>query len=445
MSEFNLSPKYIAFLKHDANVEFLEGTTAAAKTTTGIVKYLLKVAESDKQMHILSGLDKGTLEKNVINKDYGILDVFGDLIEYNPQGKGKHSMAHLIYHTAKGDKVIYVLGYDDRTRWKKALGGQYGCLFIDEINIADIEYIRESSMRCDYMIATLNPDNPSLDVYKEFINHSRPLPECANDAPAELTAMLDEPHKEGWTWWYFCFDDNAGLSEQKKQQIISMVPPGTKLYKNKILGLRGRSTGLVFSNFDRKRHVITKEEAKKRKYIMFTAGLDTAYSSKSPDTIAMLFQGITDNRELIMLDERVYDNRAQQTPLAPSDTVVNFADFLERNRKEWGLARNVFIDSADQATITECNKYRRNNPCIYVFNGAYKKVQIIDRINLVLGWLHHDKYLVVDSCKEHIKELELYSWREDKDNMPEDCNNHTIDASCYGWIPYQGMIGINEN
>ena len=38
------------------------------------------------------------------------------------------------------------------------------------------------------------------------------------------------------------------------------------MYKNKILGLRGKSTGLVFSNFDRNKHVITKEQAKTKKY-----------------------------------------------------------------------------------------------------------------------------------------------------------------------------------
>jgi len=35
-----------------------------------------------------------------------------------------------------------------------------------------------------------------------------------------------------------------------------------QLSKNKIKGLRGKSTGLVFINFDRKKHCIPKEEAK---------------------------------------------------------------------------------------------------------------------------------------------------------------------------------------
>lgn len=442
-----LSPKYKDFLKYKAPVEFLEGTTAAGKTTVGIVKFMFKVADSAKKIHIISGLDTGTIEKNIINKDLGILDVFGELVEYNPSGKGEYSMPHLIYRTPNGDKVVYILGYDNKARWKKALGGQYGCLYIDEINIADMEYIREASMRCDYLMATLNPDDPSLPVYEEYINHARPTDRYANDAPPDLLNMLNAEPKSGWVWWYFSFDHNAGLPQAKKEQIISMVPPGTKLYKNKILGLRGRATGLVFSNFDRSRHIVNRNQLlqaafdKKIRFVQFSAGLDTAYSSKSPDTISMIFQGITQDRKIIVLDERVYNNADISNPIAPSDTVRNFIDFLERNREVWGFARQVYIDSADQATITELKKYKRQNPCLYNFNGAWKKTKIIDRINMQLGWLHTGDYLVCDNCRVHISELEAYSWAQDKDNEPEDRNDHTINASQYGFLPYVKIIG----
>ena len=442
-----LSPKYKDFLKYKAPVEFLEGTTAAGKTTVGIVKFMFKVADSAKKIHIISGLDTGTIEKNIINKDLGILDVFGELVEYNPSGKGEYSMPHLIYHTSSGDKVVYILGYDNKARWKKALGGQYGCLYIDEINIADMEYIREASMRCDYLMATLNPDDPSLPVYEEYINHARPVAKYGNDAPPDLLNMLNAEPKRGWVWWYFSFDHNAGLPQAKKEQIISMVPPGTKLYKNKILGLRGRATGLVFSNFDRSRHIVNRNQLlqaafdKKIRFVQFSAGLDTAYSSKSPDTISMIFQGITQDRKIIVLDERVYNNANISNPIAPSDTVRNFIDFLERNREVWGFARQVYIDSADQATITELKKYKRQNPCLYNFNGAWKKTKIIDRINMQLGWFHTGDYLVCDTCRVHISELEAYSWAQDKDNEPEDRNDHTINASQYGFLPYVKIIG----
>lgn len=443
MNEFVLSKKYIEFLKYnDANTEFLEGTTYAGKTTIGVPKFMFRVASSPKKFHILAGLDLGTIEKNIIQKDNGIIATFGGLVDYRGSGDVHYSMPHIKYKTPTGEKIIFVVGYDNKARWKKILGGQYGCLYIDEFNIADMEFVREVWMRCDYRIATMNPDDPNKECYSQFVNHSRPIEKYKNDGPSELIKMLNEEFINGWTWWYFSFDHNASLSEEKKKQIIESVPKGTKLYKNKIQGLRGKATGIVFSNFDRKRHVITKEQAKQMKFEYFSCGLDTAYSSKSPDTITMLFMGITDKRQLVILDERVYNNRDLDTPIAPSDTIINLIAFLNRNQKEWGLARNVFIDSADQATITEAKKYKRTHPCIYVFNDAHKKLEIIDRINLKLGWLHTGHYLIVNTCKVHIQEIEVYSWQEDKDNLPEDANDHTINGSQYGWIPYRDKIGL---
>lgn len=425
-------------------------TTAAGKTTVGLFKFMLKVAESPKKLHILAAKDTGTAEKNIINKDLGIIDDFGQLVEYHGNGTKDDKIPHLLYHTSKGDKVIYVLGYGDKQKWQKALGGQYGCLYIDEINTADIDFVRESAMRCDYLMATLNPDDPALPIYKEYINCSRPLPEWEQETPKEIKDELKEEPKPNWVHWFFSFVHNLGLPKEKLDKIIANTPKGTKIWKNKIEGLRGKATGLVFSNFDRKRHVKTKAwlkqqlKDKKIKIRTITAGLDTSYSSESEDTIAMIYQIITEDRRVITVDEKIYSNADLTIPLAPSDTVRNFVDFLEINRKEWGFARDVFIDSADQATITELNKHKRLHGSAYNFIPAYKKTTIIDRIMLQISWLQQDAYLVLDHCVNHISELERYSWKEDKNNEPEDRNDHTINASQYSWLPYKMQIGDKD-
>ena len=450
-----LSDKYKAFLHCKAPVEFLEGTTAAGKTTVGLFKFMLRVAESPKKLHIIAAKDTGSAEKNIINKDLGIIDDFGILAEYNGNGTKDDKIPHILFHTSRGDKVIYVMGYGDKKKWQKALGGQYGCLYIDEINTADIDFVREAAMRCDYFMATLNPDDPSLAVYKEYINCSRPLPEWAEETPAEIRSELREEAKPGWVHWFFSFFDNAGLPEEKRKKIIQNTPKGTKIYKNKILGLRGKATGMVFSNFDRTQHVKSREWAQqflpapgKKEFLMyFSAGIDTSYSQSSPDTIAFSFLGITNRGKCIVLDEKVYNNADLDKPLAPSDTVKNLIDFLERNRREWGLSRNAFLDSADQATMQEWEKYRRMHGCIYVLNNAWKSMEIIDRINTQLGWMAYDAdetiepcFYVLEHCENYIHELEVYSWREDKDNVPEDGNDHMINSVQYGWIPYQDKI-----
>ena len=425
-------------------------TTAAGKTTVGLFKFMLKVAESPKKLHILAAKDTGTAEKNIINKDLGIIDDFGQLVEYHGNGTKDDKIPHLLYHTSKGDKVIYILGYGDKQKWQKALGGQYGCLYIDEINTADIDFVRESAMRCDYLMATLNPDDPALQIYKEYITCSRPLPEWQSETPREIKDELREEPKPGWVHWFFSFTHNLGLPKEKLDKIIANTPKGTKIWKNKIEGLRGKATGLVFSNFDRKRHVKTKAWLKQQlkdgkiKIKTITAGLDTSYSSESEDTIAMIYQIITEDRRVITVDEKIYSNADLTIPLAPSDTVRNFVDFLEINRKEWGFARDVFIDSADQATITELNKHKRLHGSAYNFIPAYKKTTIIDRIMLQISWLQQDAYLVLDHCVNHISELERYSWKEDKNNEPEDRNDHTINASQYAWLPYKMQIGDKD-
>lgn len=449
--DYKLSPKYKDFLKHKAPVEVLEGTTAAGKTTVGITKFMLMVAKSKKKMHVIAAKTTGVAEKNIIQKEYGILDVFGDLVRYNGNGDKDNKIPHIRYITPNGEKIIYILGYDNIEKWKMALGSQFGCVLIDEANTASIDFIREICTRNDYMMMTLNPDDPNLPVYSEFINCARPLEKYKKDVPGEIMEQLTSESKKGWTYWFFDFYDNASLSKEDIEKKKLSAPKGTKLYKNKILGLRGRATGLIFCNFDRNRNLTTKAKIKKQiqdkkiRFIQFTAGLDTSYSSQSNDTIAMTFMGITADKKLFYLSEETYNNKDnKEKPLAPSDTAVKFVEFLEKNRKEWGFARDVFVDSADQATITELKKLKRQKPNLYNFINSYKKVEIIDRINFLLSWMGSDEtqvfYYVVDTCKEHIRELETYSWKDDKDE-PEDANDHTINSCQYAWIPFRKMIG----
>lgn len=446
-STFPLSQKYLDFINtvNGVDADFLEGTTASGKTTVGAgVKFMRMVSRSQKKLHIIASKTTGTAEKNIIQQDNGILDLHRSA-KYYGNGDKDYKIPHIKFE----GKIIFVLGYDNKDKWMLVLGSQFGCVYIDEINTANIEFIREISTRNDYLMATLNPDDPSLPVYKEFVNRSRPYRKYKKDVPPEIMEELREEPVPKWRYWFFTFRDNLSLTEETIQKKINAAPPGTKLYKNKIQGLRGKATGLIFPNFDRKKHVVSKAWVKKQiadgklKFKKFTAGLDTSYSSKSPDTIAMVFQGITEDRKLITLEERVYSNADLDTPLAPSDTTVSFIGFLEKCREEWGFAKEVYIDCADQATVTELRKYKRLHGCMYNFIDSYKKVEILDRIKLMLGWIQQGCYLVVDTCTEHLHELDSYSWDEEKD-VPEDRNDHTINASQYAWIPYRQMIGFEE-
>lgn len=436
-SSFPLSQKYIDFINTVKGVtaEFLEGTTASGKTTVGAgVKFMRMVSASPKKLHVIAAKTTGKAEETIIQQDNGILDLHHNAV-YCGNGDKDFKLPHIKFE----GKIIYILGYDNRDKWEMALGAQFGCVYIDEINTADIEFVREISTRNEYLLATLNPDDPSLPVYKEFVNRSRPYSKYAGDVPKEIMdELLKEEPTPHWKYWFFSFLDNLSLTAEDIERKKAAAPKGTKLYKNKILGQRGKSTGVIFDCRDS--NIITAQQAREYKFTLFSAALDTAYSQTSPDTIAFTFIGITADRKCIVLDERVFNNAELTVPKTPSDIPIEYTAFLELNRERWGFARDVYIDSADQATITECGKYKRLTGSIYNYIPAFKKTKIIDRIQLQSAWMAAGDFLILSHCKTMIAELNVYSWKEEK-YEPEDRNDHCINSCQYAWLPYKAMIG----
>ena len=436
-SSFPLSQKYIDFVNtvRGVTAEFLEGTTASGKTTVGAgIKFMRMVSASRKKLHVIAAKTTGKAEETIIQQDNGILDLHRNASYYG-NGDKDFKLPHIKFE----GKIIYILGYDNRDKWEMALGAQFGCVYIDEINTADIEFVREISTRNDYLLATLNPDDPSLPVYTEFVNRSRPYSKYAGDVPKEIMdELLKSEPTPHWRYWFFTFMDNLSLTAEDIERKKAAAPKGTKLYKNKILGQRGKATGVIFDCRDS--NIITAQQAQEYRFTLFSAALDTAYSQTSPDTIAFTFVGITADRKCIVLDEKVYNNAELTVPKTPSDIPVDFTDFLELNRNRWGFARDVYIDSADQATITECGKYKRLTGSVYNFIPAFKKTKIIDRIQLQSAWMATGDFLILSHCKTYISELNVYSWKEDK-YEPEDRNDHCINSCQYAWLPYKAMIG----
>ena len=415
-----------------------DGTTAAGKSTVGTYKFMLKVAESELKHHVIVAEDVGIAEKNLINSEKGIISEWRLLAEYFPNGKDSVRLPHIRFETPNGIKIIYVAGYGDASKWKKVLGSQFGCVYIDEVNICSIEFLREITHRCKYMMTTSNPDTPDLPVYKEFINKSRPLKQYEKDYPKELLNELNEPCVDGWVHWYFTFYDNASLTEEDIQEKISAVPVGTKMYKNKILGLRGRATGLIFNL--QPEHIVTREWAKKQKYLYYSIGVDTSYSKLTHDKLSFVAIGITKERKCVVLRNESFNNKDNTQPFAPSDVIPMINTFAERIKDEYGFSRTIYIDSADSGTIQEAQKYKIKTGCIYDFAGAWKKTKIITRIQLQQSWMQTGDFLVVgEDCKDYVGELNTYSY--DEKNQPEDGHDHNINATQYAFLPYKKLIG----
>lgn len=445
-----LSPIFIDFINNtNVEKEFLEGTTASGKTTIGLgVKFMIMVGNNPKKDHLIAAKSIGKIEKDLINQTNGLSDIWGKAIEYKKNGSNETRMSHILFHTPNGDKRIFLAGYNNVNSMENAVGSQFGCVYLDEINLASFFFIQTVGMRCDYMLGTLNPDNPDIEVYKDYINKSYPKEKYKDRVPKEIMEELDNSeHYPKWDYWFFTFNDNLSLSQEDIDRRVRGAGSGRE-YKQKILGLRTKGEGVIFEFFDRKKHLLRYKDAKEKDYILFTSGLDVSYSNNSDDTTAMTFIGITKEREVIVLDEYVINNKGRKPKdrFTASDVARLYVEFLDRNNKEWGknnvICRNTFVECADSNTINELNKYKRTHSgVLYKFNKC-KKIPIIDRITNLNDWMKHGYYYILDTCLEHIKEIENYSWLENKVNVPEDKWNHTIDSFFYATINYFSKIGL---
>lgn len=168
-------------------------------------------------------------------------------------------------------------------------------------------------------------------------------------------------------------------------------------------------------------------------------GVDTSYSKISHDKLSFVLAGITYDRKCVILKNEIHNNRDASVPFAPSDVIPMAYDFAERCKMEGWFARDIFIDSGDQATVSEAEKFKRTNPCIYDFLNAWKKTKNVTRVQLQQCWLSNMDFLIVEDCVDYISEMDVYGF--DEKGQLEDANDHSIQAGQYAWLPYKEEIG----
>lgn len=434
------------------DTEVLEGQTAAGKTTVGIgLKFILLCAISPMKLHLLCGNTRGKLETSIIMKEDGILDIakqFHYSVEYYPNGKGGIRDSHIVVYgrTEAENKIILCAGYGDRTKWKDILGNQYGIVAVDEANIADIDFLRELAMRKKYWMLTLNPDNPDLPLYREFINKSRPLDQYRDRYPEELYRQLcSVPQESGKIHWYFTMDDNAAMTEEEKEQKRKSIDPSTSQYKSKILGIRGKSEGQVYPELTVNK-IITLEEGleivrREGVYHVFV-GIDSGIAPDK-DATAVTTTIRTAYGKLIQLPS------FEKVPKLGENTNSIVAGFIEGWLDHWltlfgCLDMGIITMTGDSAALTQDLLYEITLTTKYdAFKVASKDIlRDTQRIKSIMGteglwWIVNDGYHnptrpkeIIGEYDPLIMELQNNIW-DSKTGKPMDGNDHCIDSFKY--------------
>ena len=178
-------------------------------------------------------------------------------------------------------------------------------------------------------------------------------------------------------------------------------------YKTSGLGMPGISKGLIFKNWR-----VEDTEKYKNTFELIRRGLDFGYSS---DPSAFLqFNVNLKAKQIVAFDEFG----------ATELTNEMLANELKKRIEPYALIK---ADAAEPKSIAELNNLGIN--AIPAQKGP-------DSILHGIKWLKGFEIIVDPKCKGLIEELGLYRWKVDKLdnplNIPEDKNNHYIDALRYG-------------
>lgn len=178
-------------------------------------------------------------------------------------------------------------------------------------------------------------------------------------------------------------------------------------YKTAGLGIPGVSKGLIFRNWH-----IEDTDKYKNTFELIRRGLDFGYSS---DPSAFLqFNVNLKTKQIVVFDEFG----------ATELTNEMLANELKKRIEPYALIK---ADAAEPKSIAELNNLGVN--AIPAQKGP-------DSVLHGIKWLKGFEIIVDPKCKGLIKELGLCRWKVDKLgnplNIPEDSNNHYIDALRYG-------------
>lgn len=458
MSDFRFSEKSLDFIFFDSKIDVLEGTARSSKTTSALFKLGLKINLSKHNQHFLAATNSVVARRNLIDSKNGFLDLFkGHVRNGTDTKKGNH----LIFTDSRGEeKIIYILGYEDKARWKDVLGSTMGCGLIDEINAADIDFVNEvfrsfASIDDYYLATTLNPDNPDKEIYDYLINRCRPVKKWVSDIPASIIAELKKnknPRKEA-IYWHFNFKDNPIMTTEKIENFKEAYPEDSFYYLSKFLGERGVAEGVIFAKSMMYEYLVKQSEVEEMlkvdDFVKYSIAVDLGNNETKRGTI-LTFTGITRRYEKVVIFNSYQATKTEALDLAV-ELVEKISEWLKQV-ENLGKLDAVWVDGWGAEAIflgtirRVMRDYRLGHiPVEKSIKFGKGKADREARMIILMILLNEKRVVVADNkgakaLWDNLKKI-VYN---PKDNLPLDINQIEMDyydSFSYTISPYIAEIG----
>jgi hypothetical protein len=439
-SDIKFTDKFKALLRSNKRIIHCEGVTGSGKSFQLGVKFFFKVFNSTKEhkQFVIAASTSTVAEKMFIDNPASFYNIFRHICKHQQQGVGGN---RIIVETPTGRKIVYLVGYDDKTRYKQILGlSVYGFL-IEEIHTATSEFIREVFTRVyrndGFLYTSSNGGMPDLTVYLDYLNKARPNPQFIQDVPeSTLNYLMEKDADDDFEFWFYKFEDNTALSQELIDKMYSSHPVGTFEYNSKILGIRGFVEGAIYARYlSKEKNMIPFSELynpqSKYQFQKYTIGIDVGSTDFTVITLVGFTMGF---KEIVVIDSKEINHVGSDEIWTKIKELID-PYFPSINRYIYG----AFIDSAAQILKTTLRPKFMNDYRIQIADSY--KYTIKERVDWGIRLLHEGRLIFTDktqhiynsfmktlySSNSKATDIREYSNHKDKDN---------IDSTEYAITPF---------
>lgn len=225
-----------------------------------------------------------------------------------------------------------------------------------------------------------------------------------------------------WKTFHFTSYDNPTIKKANLDAERARLTE--EFFMQEYLAEFAKFTGLIYTGFDDKKHV---QDFEVDESWSFYRGLD--FGATDPDAVP--FIGV-DKDGIIHIFDEIYASGLYTSELAEL--------IKQKSAHRYFVA--TYADSAGKQSIMDLTTFGVYCIPVKKNTGEGNSNWIIAGIHQVHQLLKEDKIIIHPRCKGMIKEFMSYSWRKDRLgdalNIPEDKNNHLLDALRYFVVSYQG-------
>ena len=392
-----LSTKARASIKAEGWMTVWEGAIRSGKTVASIIAWLMYLERTKEKVFFMSGKTYGSLVRNVIEGDYGLLSLGAPAVEITKDRTGSNVIV-------LGDKKIYLFGASDDGAYLRLKGLTAGGWYADEIATHPESFIVEALSRTAVssdrrIFWTLNPTFPSHYIYRSFMDRWEGT--------------------KGYRRYHFTLDDNLAMPAERKAELINQFKGRYRAIY--ILGQRVAATGAIYDSFDRGTIVFSGDPPENLADCRKVIACD--YGTVNP----CVFLDCTISEEtgiIYVLREYRWDSRVKLAQKTDAEYVKDMVAFA-------GPAAScdhvIVVDPSAVSFITALQ-----------VEGFFVKSAIndvLDGIMKLSSIIGQGRLRIHESCVGLISEMEGYSWDEKSANggveKPLKIRDHGPDALRY--------------